>query len=80
MFLIKSTKKISFEPKTKKIKRLNWFVKVTFSIFGKNEHMNVSYTIYYEIKDITRVRKNNEIYEKDKFFSKKSKSYYLHIV
>ena len=31
----KSTKEISFEPK-KKIKGLNWFVKVAFSIFGKN--------------------------------------------
>ena len=35
--------------------RLNWFVKVTFSIFG--EKMNfVSYMIHNEIKDISKLK------------------------
>ena len=44
----------------KKIKRLNWFVKIAFSILG--EKMNcVSYMIHREIKDISRVKWKNEI-------------------
>ena len=55
LFLIKSNeKKISFEPK-KKIKRLIWFLKVAFSIFGKKMN-RVSYKIHHEIKDISRVK------------------------
>ena len=51
------------------IKRLNWFVKVAFAIFGKKMNC-VSYMIHHEIKDISRVKQNNEIYEKGRYFSK----------
>ena len=64
LFLIKSTKKISFDL-NKKIKKLNWFVKVAYSIFGKNMNC-VSYMIHHEIKDISRIKQNNEIYDKDR--------------
>ena len=69
----KSTKEISFEPQ-KKIKRLNWFVKIAFSVFGNKWIVYHIAMIHHEIMDISRVKQNYEMYEEDRYFSKKNQN------
>ena len=78
LFLIKSTKKFSVEHKIKDNISL-LFVILAFSVFWKTMDC-VSYPIHHEIKAISRVKQNNEIYKKDWFFSKRSKSYHLYVL
>ena len=70
LLLIKSAKKFSFEPNVKD-KRLNWFVKVTFSISGKNE-LRIIYDASWNQGHIQGKIKQWNIWERS-FFLKKVK-------
>ena len=67
---MKSKKKFSLS--LKKDHKIKLVYESSFLYFGGKMNC-VSYMIHLEIKDISKVKENNEIYEKDCFFPEKIK-------